>query len=97
MNKARKKVLKDIKTGEGLSYHSNTEWYWKLRSFFELFQYWTMIFGFPISILIWIVTGDYWKGLAFLFICQIYNISQNLRGLFIHVEHLIEWTIKETV
>jgi|SRR3990167_1215967 len=97
MNKARERVKREFEAEEGLSTHSDPRWYWRLRTRMEIVQYWVMVVGFPLAILLWIVTGDFWKALAFYAVCQIYNMSQNMRGLMLHAEHLIEWTIKKSV
>ena len=98
MNKARKKVIDDIKTKRGrFNNQPDLPWYWKLRNYSEMTWYWINSFNFPVALLIWLITGDYWKALGFFAMCQLYNNAQNLRGLYIHAEHLIEWTIKKTV
>lgn len=96
MTKARKRVFEEIKTGKGLK-TIDERWYWKLRNYSELTFYWINAFSPVVALLIGVITQDYWKGLGFLFVCMIYNLGQNIRGLVIHLEHLIEWTINKSV
>ena len=97
MNKAQRKAKEDMETKRGYFNHHDPRWYWRVRGYSELIHYWSNAFQFPISILIWWFTDDFWKGLAYLAVSQVYNISQNLRGLFLHIEQWIEFNIKKTI
>lgn len=97
MTKAREKVLDDIKTKRGYNNAHDVRWYWRVRGYSELLQYWVNAFQFPVALLLWFITGNYWMALGFIAVSQIYNISQNLRGLFLHIEQLIEWYIDKTI
>jgi len=97
LTKARKKVkqdTKDIKNGEWnrMFVHGGLWW---LRGFVSLIEYWFFAFSFPISIIILLITGDFWKALGFFFVVQVRNTAGNLRGLDLHLEGLIEWLADE--
>lgn len=63
---------------------------WRIRSLVVKLEYWMVAFGWVIFLAIWYFTGNFWKGLAFWLSCILYSISGNLRGLFLHIEELIE-------
>lgn len=71
--------------------------WWALRSVSVKIHYWLMAFCFPVAILLWGVTGDFWKGLLFLVYAEMYHLGANFRGFTLHLENLIEWVMKKTV
>ena len=99
INKARKKVLQDLveEKDEAGRMKKHTKWYWRLRGWSVQFEYWVIAFALPVSIILWMVTGDFWKGLSFWAVVQVYCLSANFRGMSLHIENLVEWIIGETV
>ena len=71
--------------------------WWRLRAKVSRLHYWVMVFAFPIALLLWYVTGDFWKALAFLVYAEMFNFGGNFRGLTLHIENLIEWVIGKTI
>lgn len=106
MNKAQKKVLKDIedlKEGEHKRMYNEPRrslWgniVWKARSIAVYTEYWIVAFALPISIIIWLVSRNFLYGLAFWAVIQVYCFSANIRGLTLHLEGLIEAIVKKTI
>lgn len=99
MTKARKKVKQDFidQKDETLRMRKDKRMMWKILGYINVFHYWIIGFHLPISLLIFLITQDYWKALAFLVYAQVYSIAGNLRGLGLHVENLVEWTIDKKV
>ena len=97
MNKARKKILKDLveQRDDTKRMRKHKRLIWKLRGWFSWVEYWIVAFGFPISLLIWIFTQDFWKAIVFYGITLIYHFSGSLRGLTLHLENYIEWAIEK--
>lgn len=99
MNKAQRKVLKDLEEqkDESKRMREDERLIWKIRGYITRTEYWIIAFDFPISILIALITQDYWKGIVFYAVTLIYHVSANIRGLTLHVENYIEWKIKKTI
>ncbi len=97
--KARKKVLEDLRDekDEPRRMRRHEKIIWKIRGTVGILEYWLIAFALPIAILIWLISGDFWKGLGFWFVTQVYVVSGNLRGLTLHVENIIEWMLKKTI
>ena len=93
------RILKDLldQRNESKRMVQNPNLIWKVRGFLGTVEYWCIAFSFWISILLWIVTGDYWKGITFYFVSQIYTVAGNLRGMGLHVENLIEWLMRKRI
>ena len=70
---------------------------WKIRGYINLIEYWIISFGFPIGILLWIITGDFWKAIGWYLIVTLYSLSANFRGMSLHIENLVEWIIRRNV
>jgi hypothetical protein len=99
MNKARKKVLEDIKEQKDESKRmvKDPRLEWRIRGFIVKCEYWAVAYNFPIAILIGIITQDFWKGIAFWFATQLYIFSGNFRGMSLHIENLVEWITKKII
>ena len=100
MSKARRKVrqdVQDVTNGETGRMKRNKDWKWKLRGYVTQVEYWAVAYSFPIAILISIITENFWKGLSFWIASILWSISGNLRGLMLHMEHFIEWTMDKNV
>lgn len=99
MNKARNKVLKDIEDqkNESKRMYRNKKFIWKLRGLVINIEYWIVSLALLSSLVVWFVTGDYWKALAFYVACLLYSVGANIRGLSLHLENAIEWQIKKTL
>ena len=95
-----KRVLKDLKgqKNEAERMRLDRRIEWKLRGWYTYFEYWT-VSSFPLvfACLIWAVTGDYWKGLAFYFVCHFHHLSANIRGLTLHLENTLEAALRKVV
>ena len=89
------KIMKDFmdQKNENKRMERDVRWEWRIRGYLSKVHYWIIAYNFPIGILIWFVTDDFWKGLAFLAYTQIYCVSANLRGLGLHIENLVEWNM----
>lgn len=99
MNQARRKVIEDVvnRKDEATYRTKDKRWAWKIRGYMNKAEYWVVAYCFPIALLIWLLTGDFYKALGFWFVTQIYCLSANIRGLTLHAEGLIEWIIKKTI
>ena len=99
MTNAHKKVKEDVKRqkNEIGNMSKDQRIIWRLRGYSELTMYWINAFNFPVALLIWLITGDYWKGLGYLAVSFIYSFAQNLRGLVLHLENFVEWTMNKTI
>lgn len=100
MTEAKKGVKKDFERQKNeYKYMKKDErLIWKIRGYIVNLEYWIVgAFSFPTAILIWIVTGDFWKGLAFYSICIFYHLSGNFRGLSLHLENILEWVFNKRV
>jgi len=100
MNKAKKKALKDIKdvkNGETGRMRKNKDIRWKIRSVVAEIEYWCVAFGFPIAIVVGVLTDDLYKGIVLWVAIQIYNTAANMRGFFLHCESYMEYQMGETV
>lgn len=98
INKARKKVLQDLveEKDESSRMKKHVKWYWRLRGWSVMFEYWVIAFALPVAIGLWLITGDFWKGLGFWSVVQVYCLSANFRGMSLHIENLVEWIVGET-
>ena len=96
MTKSRRKVIDDFKKGDS-RFKDDIRLEWKVRYYLNKVEYWLVAYTLPISLLILVITGDFWKAFVFWFATQIYVLSANIRGLTTHIEGFIEWTIEKTI
>ena len=93
------KIMKDFLDQKDetkrLRAHERIEW--RIRGWVSLVHYWMIAYSFPISLIIFLSSEDFWKGLGFLIYAQVYAIAGNLRGLGLHIENLVEWNMKKRV
>lgn len=96
---ARKKVLADMvgELDETKRMQRNKSLIWKVRGVASRIEYWLIAYSFWVALLLWFLTGDFWKGMAFYAVSQLYALSANFRGASLHVENLVEWIIKKTI
>lgn len=96
---AREQVLQDLldQRDESDRMRRKSSLIWRVRSYVSKVEYWVVVFAFPIAILLWVFTGDFWKGFSVWALSVFWSMSGNFRGMSLHVENLIEWIIRKRV
>lgn len=99
MTKPKQKVLEDIERqkDETSAMRNHNSPLWRLRGWVYTIEYWIIAFRLPLILLLFAYTQDFWKAAVFYLLTELYVLGANLRGLFLHIENLIEWRIDKTV